>query len=179
VALAALILYPLAISLPMIGVERFGYHTDSSILEGVSALFASGHVFVAAIVGLCSVILPLGKLISLLILSAGGPFLRHRHRALTYHVVEWTGRWGMLDVLLVAILVAALKIGDFMEVKAGPAALAFTLCVVLSLLAAAVFDPHRIWQSEPQAGGPGQDYAGPALDTNQTASSALANEAPP
>ena len=147
IALAALVLYPLAVSLPMIRVERFGHHNEASILEGTATLLASGHVVVGLIVLLCSVILPLGKLLALLLLSAGGLRLRHQHRALTYRVVEWTGRWGMLDVLLVAILVAALKIGDLVDVAAGPAALAFTTCVVLSLLATATFDPHSLWQT--------------------------------
>lgn len=147
IALAALILYPLAVSLPMIRVEKFGHHNEASILEGTATLLASGHIVVGLIVLLCSIVLPLGKLVALLVLSAGGLFLRSKHRAVSYHVVEWTGRWGMLDVLLVAILVATLKVGDFVDVTAGPAALAFTCCVVLSLLATAAFDPHILWQS--------------------------------
>lgn len=146
-AAAGLILYPLAIGLPLIRVEKFGHHNDASILEGTATLLTQGHVLVALIVGLCSVVLPLGKLGALLILSAGGLHLRHHHRALTYHLVEWTGRWGMLDVLLVAVLVAVLKLGDVVDVSAGPAALAFTSCVVLSLLASAFFDPHSLWSS--------------------------------
>jgi paraquat-inducible protein A len=148
VALAALMLYPLAVTLPMIRVERFGYQHEASILEGTATLLSSGHVFVGIIVLLCSVVLPLGKLVSMLVLSTGGLAMRREHRAWTYHVVEWTGRWGMLDVLLVAILVAALKIGDLVEVSAGPAALAFTCCVILSLVATATFDPHSIWRAE-------------------------------
>ena len=74
--------------------------------------------------------------------------MRHHHRALTYQLVELTGRWGMLDVLRVALLVAVLKLGDFVEVSAGPGALAFGTCVVLSLLASASFDPHSLWESE-------------------------------
>jgi paraquat-inducible protein A len=145
ITLAALTLYPLAVGLPMIRVEKFGHHNEASILEGTATLFSAGHFLVGTIVLLCSIVFPLGKLISMLILSAGGPLLRGRHRALTYHVVEWTGRWGMLDVLLVAILVALLKIGDFVQVSAGPAALAFACCVTLSLLAAASFNPHSLW----------------------------------
>ncbi len=144
-ALAALILYPPAVTLPMLTIEKFGYHHESSILEGISTLISSGQLLVGIIVLLCSVVFPLGKLLALLVLSAGGMAMRHKHRALTYHIVEWTGRWGMLDVLLVALLVAALKIGDLVEVSAGPAALAFTCVVVLSLLATAVFDPHSLW----------------------------------
>ncbi len=148
IVVAALILYPLAIGLPMIRIEKFGHHNEASILEGTVTLLASGHIIVGLIVLSCSVVLPLGKLIALLVLSAGGLRLRSEHRALSYRVVEWTGRWGMLDVLLVAILVAAIKLGDLVEVTAGPAALAFTCCVVLSLIATAVFDPHSLWQSQ-------------------------------
>ena len=54
----------------------------------------------------------------------------------------------MLDVLLVAILVAVLKLGDVMTVSAGPGLLAFTACVTLSLFAAASFDPHSLWDTE-------------------------------
>ena len=148
IALAALILYPLAVSLPMIRVEKFGHHNEASILEGTATLLASGHILVGLVVLLCSIVLPLGKLVALLVLSTGGAFLRREYRALSYRVVEWTGRWGMLDVLLVAILVAALKIGDWVDVSAGPASLAFTCCVVLSLLAAAAFDPHGLWLAQ-------------------------------
>ena len=55
---------------------------------------------------------------------------------------------GMLDVLLVALLVAVLKLGDVVELSAGPAALAFSVCVLLNLAASASFDPHVLWESE-------------------------------
>jgi len=151
VALSALLLYPLAVTMPMIRVERFGHRHDASILEGVATLLSSGHVVVGLVVLLCSIVLPLGKLMGLLILSAGGGLMPRRHLALTYRVVEWTGRWGMLDVLLVALLVAALKLGDLVEVTARPAALAFTCCVLLSLLATACFDPHGLWPEQAPA----------------------------
>jgi paraquat-inducible protein A len=90
------------------------------------------------------VILPLTKLAALLVLSTGA--LGNRHQVLTYRLIEWTGRWGMLDVLLVAILVAVLKIGDLMTVSIGPGLGTFTACVALSLFAAATFDPHALWE---------------------------------
>ena len=145
IALAALILYPLAVSLPMLRIEKFGRLNEMSILEGASTLLASGHILVGIIVFLCSVVIPLGKLVTMLALSAGGLFLRSEHRALSYRIVEWTGRWGMLDVLLVAVLVAAVKVGDWVDVEAGPAALAFAACVILSMLATATFDPYTLW----------------------------------
>ncbi len=148
IASAALILYPLAVTLPMISITQFGHESESSILAGIGTLFGRGNLLVGSIVLICSLILPVLKLASLLLLSLGGSAMRHRHRALTYRLIEYTGRWGMLDVLLVAILVAVLKLGDLVQVSAGPAALAFGLCVLLSLLAAAIYDPHQLWESQ-------------------------------
>ena len=145
IAIAALILYPLAVSLPLIRIEQFGHTQDSSVLQGVTTLLAGGQLAVGVVVLLCSVILPLAKLAALLVLSTGA--LGDRHQVLTYRLVEWTGRWGMLDVLLVAVLVAVLKLGDVMTVSVGPGLGAFTMCVTLSLVAAASFDPHSLWDT--------------------------------
>ncbi len=147
-ATAALVLYPFAVSMPIMEVQKLGHVREVSILEGVTQLLAKGELLVGLIVLLCSIVLPLAKLFALLVLSAGGLTLGRRHRALTYRVVEWSGRWGMLDVLLVALLVAAVKLGDLVEVTPGPAALAFAAVVVLSLAAAACFDPHGLWESQ-------------------------------
>lgn len=147
-ALAALILYPLGVGLPMLNVRQLGHHHESSILQGITTLLADGQIVVGTIVLLCSVIFPLGKLIALLFLTMGGIRMAHSHKAAAYRLIEWTGRWGMMDVLLVAVLVAALKLGNMMEVAPGPAALAFCACVVLSLLAGACFDPRAMWEAQ-------------------------------
>lgn len=147
-AVAALVLYPFAVALPMLRVEQFGHLQESSVLDGVAGLFAAGDFIVGGVVLLCSIVLPLGKLVALLFLSASRVALPGHHRASTYRFVEWTGRWGMLDVLAVAVLVAALKLGNVMEVTAGPAAIAFACVVVLSLSATMTFDPHALWEPE-------------------------------
>jgi paraquat-inducible protein A len=151
VALAALILYPLAIGLPIIRIEQWGHRHESSVLDGIASLFAHGQLVIGAIVLLCSVVIPLAKLTGLLVLGSGWFAMRHRHRAMTYRLIELTGRWGMLDVLLVAVLITVLKLGDMVEVAPGPGAAAFTSCVVLSLLAAALFDPRGLWRASPSA----------------------------
>ncbi|MEM7228421.1 MAG: paraquat-inducible protein A [Planctomycetota bacterium] len=147
-ALAGLILYPLAIALPILRLEQLGRVNESSVIEGVTSLFAHGYWFVGGIVFLCSVVLPVGKLVALLVLNLSPSWLGAHHKATTYRIVEFTGRWGMLDVLLVAILVAALKLRDLVELTPGPAAIAFTTVVILSLLASASFDPHVIWDED-------------------------------
>ena len=92
--------------------------------------------------------IPLLKLVGLFVLSGGALSGRPRTAAFTWHLVEWTGRWGMLDVLLVAVLVAVVKLGQLMELSAGPGALAFTACVALNLAASASFDPHSLWDED-------------------------------
>lgn len=148
-ALAALVLYPVAIHLPIMTLERFGHRTEASIWTGTIGLLQGGEWLVGGVVFLCSVVLPLVKLIALFALTAGPFGVGSKHRARTYRVVEWTGRWGMLDVLLIALVVTWVKVGDLVEVTPGPGVLAFLLCVLLSLVAAARFDPHVLWDDEP------------------------------
>lgn len=145
IAMAGLILYPIAVLMPIMTIERFGVIKETSVVEGTVELLSTGHILVGLVVLACSIIFPVGKLLAILTLASGSSLLSNRHRAFTYRVVEITGRWGMLDVLLVTMLVATLKLRDMVDVAPGPAALAFTLCVVLSLLASASFDPHLLW----------------------------------
>ncbi|MDF1799567.1 MAG: paraquat-inducible protein A [Planctomycetota bacterium] len=147
-ALGALILYPLAIGLPFMSVERMGHHHSASILESSVEMLRRGDLVVGLVVFLCSVVLPLGKLTGLLAISTSRSWMKRKHRALTYHIVELSGRWGMIDVLLAAILIAMLKLGDLVTVEPGPGLLAFASCVTLSLIAGASFDPHALWETE-------------------------------
>lgn len=147
-ALAALALYPVAIALPVLRTERFGQVSEASIWSGTLSLLRHGELFVGAIVFLCSVVLPLAKLAALLAICTPRAGVGRRHRAVTYRLIEWTGRWGMLDVLAIAVVIAWVKLEGLFEVRPGPAALAFTLCVLLSLAAGALFDPHAVWEEE-------------------------------
>ncbi len=151
-ALAALLLYPFAVSLPMMRLERFGHATEASIWSGSLGLLREGELFVGGIVLLCSVVLPLLKLSGLVFLCLSERFSA-KHRGSFYRAIELAGRWGMLDVLLVAVVVAWVKVGDLVQVSAGPAAAAFTACVLLSLVASARFDPHALWR-ESKASSP-------------------------
>jgi paraquat-inducible protein A len=144
-ALAGLVLYPSAISLPIMELERMGHRSEASVLSGSLGLFEHGDLLVGALVFLCSVVFPAAKLISLLVITSVGPRLARAQRRRTWHFVELTGRWGMLDVLLIACLAAWLKLGDLVHVSPGPGMLAFALCVLASLLASAYFHPKSLW----------------------------------
>lgn len=146
---AALLLYPAALLLPMLTIERLGHSHADSLLSGLSVLFAEGHWLVGTVVLLFSVVLPPVKLLALWWLSSAR-FALAQHRAFVYRGVELLGRWGMLDVMLVAILVAFVKVGDLVNIQAGYGLLAFTLMVLLSLLASLFFNPHQVWQQMPE-----------------------------
>lgn len=149
-ALGALLLYPLAMSLPILTVTELGHTTESTIWSGMVSLLAEGHIAVGLVVLFCSVVAPIAKLGAIVALSAGDALLAREHRAPTFHAVEFLGRWGMLDVVLIALLVAALKLGDVVRVHPGPGIAAFAGVVVLSILASAFFDPHTVWDERPR-----------------------------
>ena len=149
IALAALILYPLAITLPIMSIRQLGHTHSASIWTGSISLLTHGEIFIGLIVFLCSVVLPLLKLISLLLLTTPQTLITSPHRKAQLHrAIEIAGKWGMIDVLLIACLIAALKIGDLVAVTPGPGVFAFGTTVLLSLLATAFFNPHAIWETQ-------------------------------
>lgn len=149
VAVAALVLFPPAVTLPIMRIEEMGHSSDASIWSGSLGLLRSGDWFVGGTVFLCSIVFPLLKIGGLLAITVGRHSLQRRARRWSWRIVDLSGRWGMLDVLLVAVVVAWVKVGDLVEIAPGPAAFAFTAVVLLSLLSAALFDPHALWADAP------------------------------
>ncbi|MEC8321173.1 MAG: paraquat-inducible protein A [Planctomycetota bacterium] len=143
-AASSLILYPPAVLLPVLAIDRLGHSHETSILEGVATLFRDGHGWLAFVVLLCSIVIPLAKLLGLLLLSVMRLRVGSRTRRRVWRLVESLGRWGMLDVLLVAALVAIVKLGDLVRIEPGPGAAVFAVMVVFSLLASACFDPRAV-----------------------------------
>lgn len=146
-ALGAFILFWPATLLPILEMERLGHHNESSLLFGTIDLLTHGDWFVGIIVLVFSIIFPLVKIVMLLELSLLG-LLQRRHKALTYRVMEYAGKWSMMDVMLLAFLVMLVKLGDLVEFHFGPAVLAFVLCVAMSMIASMSFDPHAIWEEQ-------------------------------
>ena len=146
-ALAAFILYWPAMLLPILRIERLGHHHESSILWGTLELLRHGSWFVGIIVLLFSVVFPLVKIVLLLELSLLEIFQRH-HKSTTYRLMEYAGKWSMMDVMLLAFLVMLVKLGSLVEFHVGPAVVAFVMCVGMSMLASLFFDPHAIWEDD-------------------------------
>lgn len=144
-ALAAFALFWPAILCPILRIEKLGHQQESSILSGTLELLSHGSWLVGGIVLLFSVIFPLTKIVLLLELSLL-EFLHRRHKAMTLRVMEHVGKWSMMDVMLLALLVMLVKLGSLVEFQFGPAVIAFIACVATSMVASLSFDPHAIWE---------------------------------
>ncbi len=149
-AISALILYLPAVTLPILTIERLGFSRPSSVWEGVVRFLSHGDWIVGTVVLVCSVIIPVLKLLGLLFLVHGKGWIRPRTQSRLFRWIEWSGKWGMLDVLLIAFLVAWVKMGDLVSIQPGKAVILFCTMVVLSLVASTFFDPEGIWRQENQ-----------------------------
>jgi paraquat-inducible protein A len=146
--IAAAILYVPANVLPILQSARLSESESDTILSGVVALWADGLWPLAALVFVVSIVIPSLKLItlSLLVLSAHYGWRRFLpERTELYRLIEVVGRWSMLDVFVMALLVTLVQLRSVAIIRAGPAALAFASVVVLTMLATNSFDPRIMW----------------------------------
>jgi paraquat-inducible protein A len=125
----------------------FGAQSDT-IMSGVVYLWVSGSWPLAVLIFFASIFVPLAKLLMLTLLlvsvqrrSTWAPHQRTR----LYRVLEFIGRWSMVDIFVVAILVALVQFQALATIKAGTGAIAFGAVVVLTMFAAETFDPRLIW----------------------------------
>ena len=146
-ALGALLLFFPAVTLPVLQIERLGHQYHSSILGGTLEIIQHGDWFVGLVVLLFSIVFPLIKILTMLELSWLS-LIHRRHKSTTYKLMEYAGKWSMMDVMLLAFLVMLVKLGNLVEFQFGPAVVAFVVCVAMSMIASICFDPHLIWTEE-------------------------------
>ncbi len=144
---AAMLYFP-ANFLPITYNRFLGRESESTILGGVVTLWEHGDKPIAVVIFVASVLVPLGKMIVLawmcLSVQMGSNFALTQKTKL-YRVTEYVGRWSMIDVFVVAILVALIQLGNIMTVRPGVAAVAFAGMVVATMLASLSFDPRLLW----------------------------------
>ncbi len=147
--LAAAIMFIPANMLPIMTVSYFGKGAPDTILSGVILLLQHGAWPIAGIVFFASFIVPLGKILGLLYLlykvRGQGSSDAHYQQLRVYRVIDFFGRWSMLDVFVVALLVALVQLGQIATIEAGSGATAFAAMVVLTMFAAGSFDPRLLW----------------------------------
>ena len=150
-SLAALLLYIPANLLPILRLELYGAISENTVWDGVVKFYQDRSYFISLIVLLASIVVPLLKLLGLffvVITTAVRSRKRMLFRTWLYRFIESIGRWAMLDVFVVAIWVAVVKMGQLANVTPGRGLFPFGCVVVLTLLASASFDPQLIWESE-------------------------------
>jgi paraquat-inducible protein A len=147
-SLAALILYVPANVYPILRMSLHGAYSESTVWGGVVSLFRHDQWLVATVVFLASIVIPLCKLIGLFLLVTMAKFKSahwRQERTRLYKFIEVIGPWAMLDVMLLAVLVALVKLEKIATVLPGTGLVAFTAVVVLTILASLSFDPKLIW----------------------------------
>ena len=147
--LGAVLLYFPANLLPVLRIESsLNSEQENTILSGVIQFWHDGDYPVAVIIFTASVLIPLVKVLAIIVLclavrSGRSPRVMTR----LYRMTEYIGRWSMVDVFVVAILVGVVQLGSVLRINPGPGALAFAGVVVLTMLAAHSFDPRLIWDA--------------------------------
>ena len=148
--LAGAILYVPANVYPVLTVIQLGAGEPSTILGGVRELLAGGQWPLAALVFLASIMVPMLKLIGLTVLlvtTQAGSTFRRRDRTRLYRIVDAIGRWSMIDIFMISILVALVRFGAVVTINPGVGAIAFACVVILTMFAARAFDPRLIWDA--------------------------------
>lgn len=148
--ITSVILYVPANTLPILRTNFLGQQSENTILGGVVTLWEHGSYPIALVIFVASVLVPIVKILVLAWLCISvqiGSNLALSQKAKLYRVTEFVGRWSMVDVFVVGILVALVQLGNIMTMLPGAAALAFAAMVATTMLAAIAFDPRLIWRS--------------------------------
>lgn len=149
--IAAFIFYIPANVLPITTVVSFGKAQSDTIMSGVIYFINSGMWPIALVIFVASIFVPILKLIILtflLISVQRKSSWRPRDRTRLYRITEMIGRWSMVDIYVVTILVALVNLGSLASINAGPGAGFFAAVVVITMFAAMSFDPRLIWDVE-------------------------------
>ena len=149
--IAGMIAYIPANLYPMLLTSTLVERSESTIIGGVVELFDHGSWGIATIVFVASVVIPVGKFIAIMYLAISvqnrSKVNQHeRHKA--YEVVEFIGRWSMIDVFVVAILSALVQLDTIATINPGIAAVSFALSVIFTMLSAQAFDSRMIWDAD-------------------------------
>ncbi len=149
--LAAVIFYIPANLLPVTVVISFGKAQADTIMSGVIYFITTGMWPIALVIFVASILVPMLKLsiLTFLLISVQRKSAwRPKDRTRLYRITEAVGRWSMVDIYVVTILVALVNLGNLATIKAGPGAGFFAAVVVITIFAAMSFDPRLIWDAK-------------------------------
>jgi paraquat-inducible protein A len=148
--IAAVIFYIPANVLPVTVTTYLGSTQSDTIMSGVIYFMQTGSWGIAAIIFTASIVVPIAKLavlIGLLLSVQRRSAWRPGERTRLYRITEMVGRWSMLDVFVVTVLVALVRLGYLTTIEAGAGIVYFAAVVVITMAAAITFEPRLIWDA--------------------------------
>jgi paraquat-inducible protein A len=150
--LTSTFLFIFANMLPIMMITSLGRGEPATILGGVIELINLGMYGIAFVVLAASILIPVGKIIGLLIMLVTLQFgltTNMQQKMMMFRMVHWIGRWSMLDIFVVAVLVALVQMGNLAQISGQLGATAFAGVVIFTMLAANAFDTRLIWDKHP------------------------------
>ncbi|SFR32549.1 paraquat-inducible protein A [Litoreibacter janthinus] len=154
--LVGLMCYVPANMYPMLQTRTLLSMQEDTIVGGAVELIHHGAVGIALIILIASVVIPLAKFMAIgfLAISVTRPSsVSNHHRQILYEVVEYIGRWSMIDIFVVAIMSSLVQLNTLAAVNPGRASLFFALSVIFTMLSAQSFDSRMIWDVQTEHEG--------------------------
>lgn len=148
---AGIVLFFPANIYPMLLTKTLVEQSESTIIGGAIDLIHHHAYGIAAIVLVASVVIPISKFLAIAYLAISvqrRSVLNMHQRHKLYEVVEFIGRWSMIDVFVVAILSALVQLNTLATINPGIAAVSFALSVIFTMISAQSFDPRLIWDAD-------------------------------
>ncbi|MEE4187709.1 MAG: paraquat-inducible protein A [Roseobacter sp.] len=136
---------------PMLRTRTLLYTQESTIIGGAIELIEYGSAGVALVILFASVAIPIGKFLAIafLAISVQRPSsVSKGQRQLLYDIVDYIGRWSMIDIFVVAILSSLVQLTILVTINPGPASLFFALSVIFTMMSAHAFDSRMIWDAQ-------------------------------
>jgi len=146
--ITATILLIVANIYPITLLTNRGVVTKDTIFSGISHLVQTGMLPIAVIVFTASILVPWLKIFGLATYLTAISFnlpVSKRKLMVGFHIIEWIGRWSMLDLFVISLTVALVNMEQLLDAKPAPAATAFALVILLTQLAAKVLDTRLLW----------------------------------
>ncbi len=151
--IAGLLVYIPGNIYPITVTQSINGESPATIMGNVAMLLHHKSPLVAFVIFSFSVIIPVAKFIAIawlaISIQKGVPDNQHK-RLLVYEVVEFVGRWSMVDVFVVAVLAALIQVGDVLTIYPGVGILFFGISVILTMFSALNLDPRLIWENPEQ-----------------------------
>ena len=144
---AALVLFAIANSFPILSLELQGERTDATLAGAVVALWSQNMQLVAALVAFTAILMPLAELAALAWLLVPLRFgLRAPQFGAVFQALQFAQRWGMVEVFVLGALVSLVKLGHLANVEPGIALWSFAALMLVMAAIEANFDPRDLWQ---------------------------------